>query len=296
MACGCWPAKVEVIEGTELYTPNMNISVFDIKWFVVMEPAALVCRVATFISPVHASCLCGRVCIAATAGPQMPLLQGAASCAFFNLPEVWVTKLCAELEVDVPAGSGLLEKLSLLINLLLKPSESELFEILASRTLPKPGAHLLQVFENNEILQEFSEEDQADLTKHLEQTADNSEERAFKDDLKKLGSAIAAKGPKVRSAKAKAKSGAKPPIDEQLWTEEMARSLMPPGFKIFKDYFNSRWLATRKSLESRSRSWACHGQLNSMSQCILWAWQRHQQLYGGAGCPYEWVVEQASGK
>ena len=77
----------------------------------------------------------------------------------------------------------------------------------------------------------------------------------------------------------------------RLFDEEVARRLMPPRAKLFKDRYNKRWLVyDHLSESSRSRSWRLYGDFLAMSLVIHWELQ-HTVEFGGTPNPHEFITK-----
>ena len=250
-------------------------------------------------SPLHADLAgwrgaLGSRLVARAAGPESALLAGAARRAFQGLAMGTLKRLHGHLGCEGQART-LYEVVKSLVEFALPElGEEEVLAILQKRLLQTgiDGMALLQTEEVQEVL--------GDNVQEVEQHIDDSKKKEAALDEHKAavqGWAAAVQSKKLRSAKSKGTSRgstrsvpAEAVSQDRLLQEEGARSLLPPGAALSKDFANGRWLATHRG-SSRSRSWALHGEEGALRQVLQFVWNRHTQLFGEQ-CPYEWVLRE----
>ena len=81
------------------------------------------------------------------------------------------------------------------------------------------------------------------------------------------------------------KKAPRPVLVDDETTVEQLQALLPPGFRVWHDQYDSRWQLFLKARRIRSYSFNFYGLAGACLEVLTAAWQVHEAL-GGAPSPY----------
>lgn len=239
--------------------------------------------------------------------PAEPLLMVAARMGFHKLPQVPLFKLAHECGCDLPAASTFFNTLKALIaHVVPFFTEEEIFQVLQLRTVS--ASDTLALFQKLDIESAYEDKSDQKVIEAYIKNAKKEEEAVqdFTDELHELSTKLglnidkkADAGPPAEMAKpgSSASSSAKfvpgAPAANQDITLEQARAHAPPNSRIYKDHYNGRWLIWIEPHGCRSRSWSLTGEIVSLANVLLWAWNKAKLMHGYNN-PHDWIVQHAT--
>eukprot|EP00971_Amphidinium_carterae_P352303 6492535-Amphidinium_carterae.4 len=195
------------------------------------------------------------------------------------MPETQLTALIEHLLLEDP-GQGLLVKLKCLLQHILKPTASELLDLLDLRCASADEWDV-DILENDDAKCLLSKTDQAELERELSEAKRKAKTlRTFGEAVQALRKETAAKSSSQKRVPTKYPTGS--------ITAEQVQKLLPPSGRVHRCKFHSRWQVFIHG-HSCSRSWGLWGADAAAKLCVQWAWNRHTDLTG-VECPIEGLM------
>jgi hypothetical protein len=273
--------------------PDFEAGSLAMSWAFVLSEEDWEAQLLSWHSPLHLLCEGhdARICVAKTTGLPMSLLQAAARLAFHDLPLATIHKLGHRLKLGSVGDHSIYDQVEQLVrNSLPLISDATMLDIMRKR-VKQDTISTTDMLSAPDIVAVFGDDEEEVKKSYETRERDSVTMQPYKNKLKILASkvreATAATLPKSR------RRGTAPATinDDELFTESAARNFAPSTCKVYKDFFNARWLATTSG-SSRSRSWALYGETKALALVLLWAWEVHSSLHGES-CPFGWIRKQA---
>ena len=227
----------------------------------------------------------------------LSLIAAAAKNCFMGMNEASIKTLCSRHLVAVEPADDMFKTLHKLISKVLPGvSEEQILNIMQKRISSK-SLEVAEILATDEMAECFGND--ADQVKsYCHQVSHETEDlSSFKEQVQKLAQqfkpvpkVVSKPKPKNKGKHSAAQPKARDP-DLELLDEESAKKFIPPGSRLFKDYYNGRWLGFCRGV-TRSRSWQMHGDFRAMSMVISWLWKTSAEEDGHV-CPYPWIEEAA---
>ena len=254
-----------------------------------------------WLAPLHLLLLdpgCKPQIAGMTASQMRPLLEVAAACAFWDLPESFITKVMADVGLDT--SGTLLSKMQRLIRNTLggSISEEELCSILMQRlaVLEKPADDWMA---QDDLRAELDDADAQEVESFQSRKEEQQQKHAtYRREFHALHQRLHPPRP-VPGGRGRGRGGEGGPsntarlavgtLPDEGLTQSMASPLVPAAAAIHKDTFNGRWRLTCRApysdvLSGISRSWGCHGDKVALIMVLRFAWDQWCDLTGNS-CP-----------
>lgn len=297
-----WPAEKVVLAGEVFYQPfGQQVRPSHLAWFIVDGFEGWESQPFKWVSPAHccqvANCSFVGGILAKPTRAMAPMLQTAAREAFWDMSMPQLTTLCKHMSVECLGQDMLFDRLKRLIEAVLGPGPiraEELFEIFGKRV--EQAAPLEEFAESDLVsgmLVEGEEKDKKQQHDRLQRRKAAEEEymskfrAARRSALPRSSRGAGAQGAGTAADRKALKAG--PAFTEQS-SEGDVQFFMPPGSRIWKDVFNSRW----QWIRMKNRSWHCYGFVGSAIMLVDDAWEDYQRRTGET-CPWKLVVSDARG-
>jgi len=298
-----WPAARALVPGvSEAWMVSEEVQLEDLRLHVVLDvgewevlPVQWSAPLSTWVrSGFRDSSVQDMAALAPPSSTPQEVVKHAASNCFWDFELPTLRQVASLLQVEV-GSSSLFDALRALVSkaLNLRDNDAQLQQVLAIRaTAP---SHSLSDLLSEEVMEEiFDAGDKKVLEKEQEKASENaSRALSFQEAFKKwVGSraasaAAAASSSEPKQKKQKHKHGA--PEVRYLpgdLTRDQAGTMMPVGYRIYKDVVNLRWqtFCAAEMCHVSSKSYILHGDRQAMLFVIWQAWC-HSEARGGSACP-----------
>lgn len=231
-------------------------------------------------------------------GPPLPLLELAATRAFFQWPRTTLLHWSSHLKVSVRKEASMFDIVwALLKHILPDTNDEDCVDICRLRTLPTREHNICakELHESGECDEVLERDDREDLRKIREASVSAEGDLAtFRAMYKDRKSAVRAAKPAAKANPASSSSrgvaqrggrAPKPPRPFRLVGDEVdqkdAKQWLPPGAFLWRAWGTSCWIARLPPHGSHSRSWHEHGHggaLRLVLQCVWEDWLSDEGL------------------
>eukprot|EP00971_Amphidinium_carterae_P014858 293420-Amphidinium_carterae.1 len=223
-------------------------------------------------------------------GTVQSLLCTSAEQGFWQLPKSQLLHIMRQAGVTVPPASSLVSVLETLYrHAFPKCKDSDVADML-QRRLQKCLRPTRSI--DWDVCEELVEKSDKQEIVEVRRTAKTDEEtvRTIREKTQVLRPAASKRKSGVSSssgAQGKVSEGTRTypksvPKPSDAVTVAVLEPLLPPGYSIYADDLEKRWLLTKPGLPSVSRSWSLYGFNQSARECLLAAWHEYTGGQPGA--------------
>ena len=289
-----WPATCHTLaDGVQCFSladtvtePGYLCIVEEAQWtgyfFEWLSPEA---QLAHFKTELH-----GPRAFPLVQGEPKPILDIAATRAFYDLPRTSLGKIASDLlKLDVPRWCSMFDLVWMMVKHVLETSDADTLAILQLRTFRQRGeaACRRELYESGECDDIMEEHDKEDLKKARDKAAIQDEEvegfqAAYRQKQLKVCPPLAAvkglaaqraKQPKAKAGSASGSADLRPfPTDAGDVTHKEAKQWLPPGSYIWRAWRSSSWLTQYPPHSIHSRCMHTYGSRGALQQVLQAVW------------------------
>ena len=231
-------------------------------------------------------------------GEPKPILQVAASQAFFQLPRTSRTKVAKDIcRLEVPKASSIFELIWMMVQGVLQSSDAETLAIAQLRCCHQRGQDACQkeLYESNECEDLMEQYDKDDLKKARDKAIALEEEVAsFKEAYRQKKDQVAPPGPAAkRAARGRPMKGAaasstahefvpRPfPTDARSIEQQEAKLFLPPNSFIWRSWRIASWIGRYPPYGTHQATMlgtSCEGALKEVLKAVWMDWLKDHNL------------------
>lgn len=293
-----WPACKEQISGRVFYKPfAKEVTPVRLTWCVIDSCTDWETVLYEWVSPGHCNMIAGKVVaggiVAHMIGDFAPIDKTAARGAFWNIPFSQFSSLCKYLGVDVHSDDTLYKRLERMIKACLPGLSPDQLRDINLKRVTK-SVPLEEFIESDVITDLLHDEDKRDAedTKKAKIKKDATAQEYLKEFAATYRKAPGGKGTagkgKVPAAAAAKYPKARPVFTEAVTDDDVNR-FMPPGYRVWADFYNARWQLSRGTHRMLSSSFKLYGFASAAHMLLEEAWADFSSR-GGFPCPWPSVV------